>query len=123
VGAARAAGLDVTIVDASLDEEGLRRAYRAAAWLLAPSLEEGYDLPVAEALASGTPVVGSDISAHRDLLDFGAKGLLLVPPPTAPDAWPAATALLREPPPAEVRPPAGTWADAARSVRDALVAS
>ena len=38
-----------------------------ASALLSPSLAEGYDLPVAEALSLGTPVIASDIPAHREL--------------------------------------------------------
>lgn len=40
---------------------------RGAAALLSPSFAEGYGLPVAEALAAGTPVLASDIAAHREV--------------------------------------------------------
>ena len=46
-------------------------AYRAllggARALLAPSLAEGYGLPLAEALAAGTPAVASDIAPFREI--------------------------------------------------------
>jgi capsular polysaccharide export protein len=40
---------------------------RGAAALLSPSFAEGYGLPVAEALAAGTPVLASAIAAHREV--------------------------------------------------------
>ena len=121
VHAARAAGFALEIVDADRDEAALLEAYRRAAWLLAPSLDEGYDLPVAEALACGTPVVASDIPAHRDLVALGARGLVLVPPPV-PDAhaWPEAAQALLASPPGTIAKPGGTWEDAARVMALAL---
>ena len=38
----------------------------------APSLEEGFDLPVLEAMACGKPVVASDISVHQEILGDNA---------------------------------------------------
>lgn len=43
---------------------------RGARALLMPSFAEGYGMPVAEALSVGTPVIASDIAAHREV---GAK--------------------------------------------------
>lgn len=34
--------------------------------LLMPSFAEGYGMPIAEAMAAGTPVIASDIGAHRE---------------------------------------------------------
>lgn len=49
-----------------LTDEQLRDEYRSAHVLLAPSEAEGFDLPVLEALACGTPVIASDIAPHRE---------------------------------------------------------
>lgn len=40
---------------------------RDACAVLNPSFAEGFGLPVAEALAAGTPVIASDIAAHREV--------------------------------------------------------
>jgi glycosyltransferase involved in cell wall biosynthesis len=110
--AAREACVPLEIVDGGATDDELAGIYARARWLLAPSLEEGYDLPVAEALACGTPVIASDIPAHRDLLDLGAGGLILVPPPTRRRgtwSWPDAVRLLGEAPPEETWPPKTSW--------------
>ncbi len=123
VAACRAAGLELAIIEGGVSEEALRHAYGEAAWLAAPSLEEGFDLPVAEALACGTPVVASDIPAHRDLGHLGARGLVLVPPPRLTGgawSWPEAAEVLRAPPPTDVAPPATTWDAAADAVADVI---
>jgi glycosyltransferase involved in cell wall biosynthesis len=52
--------------------------FRSADILLAPSREpEGFGLPALEAMASGVPVVASDVSCFRD---FAAQAAVLVPP-------------------------------------------
>lgn len=43
--------------------DDLAALYRGAIALVMPSLEEGFGLPVAEAMAAGTPVIASDIEA------------------------------------------------------------
>ncbi|HEY2001022.1 MAG TPA: glycosyltransferase, partial [Acidobacteriaceae bacterium] len=45
----------------------LQWCYRNCELLLAPSLTEGFGLPVAEALLAGCPVICSDIPAFREL--------------------------------------------------------
>jgi len=42
--------------------------YNAADVLVAPSLDEGFDAPLIEAINSGTAVVASDIPVHREVL-------------------------------------------------------
>jgi glycosyltransferase involved in cell wall biosynthesis len=50
-----------------LSREELARCYRRAGVVLQPSLAEGFGIPVAEALASGAPVVASDIPTLREV--------------------------------------------------------
>jgi len=129
LGAARAlageAGLPLEVVDREEDDGRLAARYRAARYVLVPSLEEGYGLTVVEALACGTPVVASDIPAHRDHLAGGARGLVLVPPPSRSGGvwrWPGAVAALRGPPPREVVPPRDSWDETARGLAASIAA-
>ncbi len=71
------------------------RILRSADVLLAPSWEqEGFGLPVLEAMASGLPVVASDISAFRA---YAGTTAVLVPP-DRPEAFAeAAQAILGDP--------------------------
>ena len=48
-------------------DESLPEWYRKASLFVFPSLHEAYGLPVLEALASGTPVLASDIPALREV--------------------------------------------------------
>jgi glycosyltransferase involved in cell wall biosynthesis len=45
----------------------LKRVMKGARALLMPSFGEGYGLPLAEALALGTPVIASDIPVFREI--------------------------------------------------------
>lgn len=67
---------------------------RASDLLLAPSWEEGFGLPLLEAMASGVPAVASDIDAFRFLSD---DVLPLVPPGDPRAMAEAAMELLRSP--------------------------
>ncbi|MGC8558405.1 MAG: glycosyltransferase [Nitrososphaeria archaeon] len=49
-------------------EELIPLYYNAANVLIAPSLEEGFDYPVIEAINSNIPVVASDIEVHREVM-------------------------------------------------------
>ena len=57
-----------------------QRLYRGAAALVFPSLYEGFGLPVAEAMACGTPVVTSNTTA---LPEVAGDAALLVNPESA----------------------------------------
>jgi glycosyltransferase involved in cell wall biosynthesis len=50
-----------------LDRQVLAAVYRRAALVMQTSAAEGFGLPVAEALASGTPVVASDLPVLREV--------------------------------------------------------
>ena len=64
--------LDAVVVLPRLDRETLAAVYRRSTLLLMTSEREGFGLPVLEALASGTPVVCSDIPALREVAGFAA---------------------------------------------------
>lgn len=55
-------------------EDELPALYAMAAAYVSPSSYEGFDLPVAEAMMSGVPVVASDIPCHREIM--GDCGIL-----------------------------------------------
>lgn len=71
---------------------GYRVALRHARALLAPSLAEGFGLPVAEALTAGVPVVASDIAPHRE--QGGIAAIYL--DPAKPDDWRAVVETLAQ---------------------------
>jgi glycosyltransferase involved in cell wall biosynthesis len=52
-----------------LTEPALQWCYRHCAVLVAPSLTEGFGLPVAEGLLAGSSIICSDIPAHREIAD------------------------------------------------------
>jgi len=52
-----------------LSEPELQWSYRQCAALVAPSITEGFGLPVAEGLLAGCRIICSDIPAHREIAD------------------------------------------------------
>jgi len=79
-----------------LTEPALQWCYRHCAALVAPSLTEGFGLPVAEGLLAGCPVICSDIPAHREIAEGYCHFVSLRTYPA--EALAAATAdTLREP--------------------------
>ncbi|HEU0101305.1 MAG TPA: glycosyltransferase family 1 protein [Mycobacteriales bacterium] len=78
-----------------LSDDVLWGAYAAAHLVLFPSLNEGFGLPVGEALGSGTPVVTSGYGSMREIAATG--GALFVDPRDDDDIAAAVGRLLREP--------------------------
>jgi glycosyltransferase involved in cell wall biosynthesis len=66
-----------------LSSRALRRLIAHAKALLMPSFAEGFGLPVIEALAVGTPVIASDLPAHREI----ARDLAVYRDPTDGQGW------------------------------------
>ncbi len=58
---------DSIVVLPFIDRETLAAVYRRALALILPSAAEGFGLPVVEALASGTPVLCSDLAVLREV--------------------------------------------------------
>jgi glycosyltransferase involved in cell wall biosynthesis len=82
-------------VETGADDATVTRAYREAAVALCPSRFEGFGVTPIEAVASGVPVVASDIPPHRE---FVGRAASLVPPDD-PAVWAVAiTAALDRPP-------------------------
>ena len=91
--AARLGVADAIVTLPFVDRRVLASVYRRAGLVLQPSEREGFGLPVAEALACGTPVVSSDIPALREA---GGSGAIYCRVGDL-DAWTAAVGtLLRE---------------------------
>lgn len=56
-----------------VDDAGLISAYRRARLLVAASFEEGFGLPIIEAVAYECPVLARDIPAFREHSDYGLR--------------------------------------------------
>jgi glycosyltransferase involved in cell wall biosynthesis len=74
---------DRVILARGLSSPALRRLIVHAKALLMPSFAEGFGLPIIEALAVGTPVIASDLPAHREIGD----GLAVYRDPTDRAGW------------------------------------
>jgi glycosyltransferase involved in cell wall biosynthesis len=96
-----------------VSDDALLHLYQSASLFVFPSLAEGYGLPVAEAVACGAPVIGSQIPALEELLAADQ----LFDPTSAETIADALESALRDDRLAELagragKPPA-TWAEVA----------
>jgi len=66
-----------------MDDEFVRLAYCGASALLFPSLEEGFGWPIAEAMASGCPVITTGEAPMTEVA--GSAGFLIPRRPQRPD--------------------------------------
>lgn len=73
---------DKILVRDRISEEQLRLLYRAADAFIMPSLNEGFGLPIIEAMASGVPVLCSDIDVFREV---AAENAVYFDPRSVPD--------------------------------------
>jgi len=80
---------------AALTDDLLWAAYRIAYFTVFPSLNEGFGLPVAESLASGTPAITSGFGSMAEIAADG--GTLLVDPRDDHDVADAMRRLLTDP--------------------------
>lgn len=55
------------------DDARLAELYAACRCVVLPSLREGFDLPLVEALRAGAPVAASDLPVHRELSGAAAR--------------------------------------------------
>jgi glycosyltransferase involved in cell wall biosynthesis len=62
-----------------LSKEELAREYNRAQVLVSPSVYEGFGLPAAEAMASGTPVIATTAGAFTETIVDGESGILVPP--------------------------------------------
>jgi glycosyltransferase involved in cell wall biosynthesis len=76
-----------------VDNDTLLEAYRRASVLVLPSLYEGFGLPVAEAMACGTPVICSNASS---LPEVAGDAAVTVPPGSLRELADALTAVLTD---------------------------
>ena len=76
-----------------LERPQLAALYRRASIVVLPSDREGFGLPLVEAMACGTPVIGSDIPALREV---GGSAAIYCPPGDVPRWVDALVAFQRE---------------------------
>lgn len=84
---AQGAGAPVRLFSVgSLSDDELAAAYAGAAFFVAPSIREGFCLPVIEAQSYGAPVICSDIPVLREVAGDGALFIDPKAPKTIADA-------------------------------------
>lgn len=71
--------VDSTAFPGFVPEADLAPLYAAADVCVVPSLEEGFGMTAVEALAAGTPVVGTRVGAIPEVIDEGIHGYVVDP--------------------------------------------
>ena len=66
-------GIEGRVCQRSVPDSELPNLYSNAAGLLYPSEREGFGLPLVEAMASGVPIIASDVAINREICGDGAK--------------------------------------------------
>jgi glycosyltransferase involved in cell wall biosynthesis len=90
-------------IESGLSDADVECAYRDAGVVVCPSRFEGFGLSPVEAIACGTPVVASDIPAHREFVDGAVRFFALDDDAGLVAALSAALATPSRPDPAAVR--------------------
>jgi FkbM family methyltransferase len=67
---------EITLIDRDMDETELLALYRDADAMVLPTRGEGFNLPAAEALAAGLPVIVTGYGGHMDFCRTGAARLI-----------------------------------------------
>ena len=67
------------IIHGSVPSTKMPAIYQAADIFCLPSLEEGFALVLLQAMASGLPIVASNVSGAEDLVTIGKEGLIVPP--------------------------------------------
>lgn len=91
-------------------DESLAQLYASCSAVVLPSLREGFDLPLVEALRAGAPVVASDLAVHRELGGDNARYFTPCNPARLVDAY---RVLVTN---SSARPALSSWDDAAEQL-------
>ena len=102
-----------------LDQDDLRPVVAGAAALVLPSRDEGFGLPLLEALACGTPVVASDLPVLREVGGEHAAYAAVGDPEAFAAALTAALEVPGQPAPRRAHAARFTWAASAEGHRAA----
>ena len=73
-----------SVLTGYVSEDDLRALYTSAEMFVFPSFYEGFGLPVAEALASGCPVIASTAPSLKEVAGSAA---IFVDPKSPPEEW------------------------------------
>jgi glycosyltransferase involved in cell wall biosynthesis len=94
-----------------VSDADLHRWLRTARLLVALSEQEAFGLQVLEGVAAGTPVVASDIPAHREAASFARAGVTFVSPEGSPLEVADAISIATEDPVVAADAPLPSWGD------------